>query len=91
MKISKPWLIYSFLISRGNESTLQLDPKCVNRNIDKMSKELNTLLSIMYRGLIRTSLKIEEEYENDIPDHIARTITENGRTIKLDSQSFRKE
>jgi hypothetical protein len=40
---------------------------------------------------VRVSLEIEAEIPSGTPDHVVRTVTENGRTLKFTSQGFEKD
>ena len=40
---------------------------------------------------VRVTLEIEAEIPDGAPDNVVRTVTENGRTLKFDSQGFEKE
>ena len=46
-------------------------------------------------GLVGTTVKVTLEIEAEIPsgdpDHVVRTVTENGRTLKFTSQGFEKD
>jgi len=40
---------------------------------------------------VRVTLEIDAEIPSGAPEHVVRTITENGRTLKFTSQGFEKE
>ena len=40
---------------------------------------------------VTVTLEIEAEMSDGAPDHVVRTVTENGRTLKFTSQGFEKE
>lgn len=71
--------------------TVQLDPIRVTRDVGIIAEEVIAHLVGLDKARVRISLEIEADFENDVPDHIVRTVTENGRTLKFDSQGFEKE
>jgi hypothetical protein len=40
---------------------------------------------------VTVTLEIEAELPEGAPDHVVRTVTENGRTLRFTSQGFEKE
>ena len=40
---------------------------------------------------VTVTLEIEAEVPAGAPDHVVRTVTENGRTLKFTSQGFERE
>jgi len=40
---------------------------------------------------VKVTLEIEAEIPAGAPDHVIRTVTENGRTLKFSSQGFEEE
>ncbi len=71
--------------------TVQIDPIRVTRDVGTIAEEVIAHLTGMDKAHVRISLEIEAEFETDVPDHVVRTVTENGRTLKFDSQGFEKE
>ena len=40
---------------------------------------------------VRVTLEIEADIPSGAPEHVVRTVTENGRTLKFTSQGFEQE
>ena len=40
---------------------------------------------------VTVTLEVEAVIPAGVPDHVVRTVTENGRTLKFTSQGFEKE
>jgi hypothetical protein len=40
---------------------------------------------------VKVTLEIQADIPSGAPDHVVRTVTENCRTLKFDSQGFEKE
>ena len=40
---------------------------------------------------VRVTLKIEAEIPGSVPENVVRVVTENGRTLKFESQGFEQE
>lgn len=40
---------------------------------------------------VTVTLEIEAQMPNGAPDHVVRTVTENGRTLRFNSQGFERE
>ncbi|HWR20511.1 MAG TPA: hypothetical protein VN444_01470, partial [Verrucomicrobiae bacterium] len=71
--------------------TATLDSKRVGRDAGRIADEVVAHLA----GIVGANVKVTLEIEADIPsgasDHVVRTVTENCRTLKFDSQGFEQE
>ena len=57
----------------------------------KIGEEVISHLAGIFDATVRVKLEIEAEVPSGVPDHVVRTVTENGRTLKLTSQGFEEE
>ena len=48
-------------------------------------------LSGLVGAKVTVTLEIEAVVSNGVPDHVVRTVTENGRTLKFISHGFEGE
>ncbi|MFN8634269.1 MAG: Swt1 family HEPN domain-containing protein [Chloroflexota bacterium] len=68
--------------------TVTLDPSRPGRDASKIAEELIAHLSGLVGANVRVTLEIEAELPAGFPEHVVRTVTENGRTLKFSSQGF---
>lgn len=71
--------------------TVALDPARVGRDASRIADEVIAHLTGLVGANVRVTLEIEAEVPSGAPDHVVRTVTENGRTLKFTSQGFEKE
>jgi predicted AAA+ superfamily ATPase len=72
--------------------TVVLDPARVGRDAGRIADEVITHLVGLVGSSVRVTLEIEAEVLGGTPDHVVRTVTENGRTLKFEGNSgFEKE
>jgi hypothetical protein len=71
--------------------TVLLDEGRVGRDASRIADEVIAHLNGLVGVNVRVTLEIEAEIPAGAPDHIVRTVTENGRTLKFTSQGFEKE
>ena len=71
--------------------TATLDSKRVGRDAGRIADEIVAHLSGIVGANVKVTLEIEAEIPSGAPDHVVRTVTENCRTLKFDSQGFEKE
>lgn len=71
--------------------TATLDSKRVGRDAGRIADEVVAHLSGIVGASVKVTLEIEAEIPSGAPDHVVRTVTENCRTLKFDSQGFEKE
>ena len=71
--------------------SVSLDTTRVGRDASRIADEVISHLSGLIGATVRVTLEIEAELPNGAPDSVIRTVTENGRTLKFDSQGFEQE
>ena len=71
--------------------TVTLDTTRVGRDASLIAQEVIAHLAGLVGAKVKVTLEIEAEIPNGAPDHVVRTVTENSRTLKFDSQGFEKE
>jgi len=72
--------------------TVALDPARVGRDASRIADEVITHLVGLVGSNVRVSLEIDAEITAGVPDNVVRTVTENSRTLKFESNSgFEKE
>jgi hypothetical protein len=68
-----------------------LDTTRVGRDAGRIADEVVAHLAGILGAKVRITLEIEAEIPTGAPDHVVRTVTENCRTLKFDSQGFEME
>jgi len=71
--------------------TVTLDANRVGRDASRIADEVIAHLAGLVGAKVRVTLEIEAEIPSGAPDNVVRTVTENGRTLKFNSQGFEKE
>ena len=71
--------------------TVELDPARVGRDAGRIADEVISHLDGLVGAKLKVTLEIEAEIPSGAPDHVVRTVTENGRTLKFTSQGFEQE
>jgi len=64
-----------------------LDSERVGRDAGRIADEVLTHLVGLVGSSVRVTLEIEAEIPEGAPDHVVRTVTENSRTLKFNSNS----
>jgi predicted AAA+ superfamily ATPase len=68
-----------------------LDPQRVGRDASRIADEVLTHLVGLVGSQVRVTLEIEVTMPDGAPDHVVRTVTENGRTLKFTDNGFERE
>ncbi len=71
--------------------TATLDTTRVGRDAGRIADEVVAHLAGILGAKVKITLEIEAEIPSGAPDHVVRTVTENCRTLKFDSQGFEAE
>ena len=71
--------------------TVTLDATRVGRDASRIADEVIAHLVGLVGAGVTVTLEIEAEIPAGAPDHVVRTVTENGRTLKFTSQGFERE
>ncbi len=72
-------------------ASVHLDPTRIGRDAGKIAEEIVQHLSLLPDSEVEVVLEIQAEIPNGAPENVVRTVTENCRTLKFDSQGFEKE
>jgi hypothetical protein len=67
--------------------TVQLDSARVGRDAGRIADEVISHLVGLVGSNVTVTLEIEAEIPEGTPDHVVRTVTENGRTLKFQPNS----
>jgi len=68
--------------------TVILDSTRVGRDAGRIADEVISHLAGLVGSKVKVTLEIEADIPSGAPDHVVRTVTENGRTLKFNSQGF---
>lgn len=71
--------------------TVSLDPTRAGRDAGRIADEVIAHLSGLVGAEVQITMEIQATIPEGAPDHVVRTVTENGRTLKFDTQGFEKE
>ena len=66
----------------------RLDPERYQRDFAKVAAEVIASLAGLVGTSVEISLEITATNADGFPEHVTRTVTENARTLKLDSYGF---
>jgi len=76
---------------RRYHASVMLEPTRVGRDAGEVANEVIAHLAGLVGSTVRVTLEIEAEIPAGVPDHVVRTVTENGRALKFTSQGFERE
>jgi hypothetical protein len=71
--------------------SVRLDATRVGRDAGRIADEVISHLSALVGSEVTITLEIEAQVPNGVPETTVRTVTENSRTLKFDTQGFEKE
>lgn len=72
--------------------TVVLDPARVGRDASRIADEVITHLVGLVGSNVKITLEIDADIPAGVPDNVVRTVTENSRTLKFESNSgFERE
>jgi hypothetical protein len=71
--------------------SVTLDATRVGRDAGRIADEVISHLTALVGSEVKVTLEIEAQVPNGIPENTVRTVTENSRTLKFDTQGFEKE
>lgn len=78
-------------ILRRFYGNVDIDAMRINRDTSTIANEVIQHLTALKGATIKITLEIEAEIPEGVPDDVARTVMENCRTLKFNSQSFEQE
>jgi hypothetical protein len=73
------------------QGSVRLDPTRVSSQADKIAVEVIQHLASLMNANVTVTLEIQAIVPNGVPEHVARTVTENCRTLKFTQQGFETE
>ena len=65
-----------------------LDADRIGRDAGRLAEEVVSHLTSLVGATVRVTLEIEATVPNGAPTHVVRTVLENGKTLKFESQGF---
>jgi predicted AAA+ superfamily ATPase len=71
--------------------TISLDPERVGRDAGRIAEEVVAHLTGIVGANVRVILEIEAQVVDGISETVERTVMENARTLKFESQGFERE
>jgi predicted AAA+ superfamily ATPase len=71
--------------------TVALDPSRVGRDAGRIAEEVIAHLVALVGSDVRVTLEVEADVPSGVPEGVVRTVTENARTLRFDSQGFEKD
>ncbi len=71
--------------------SVHLNPARIGRDAGKIAEEIVQHLTLLQDANVEVVLEVRADIPNGAPDNVVRTVTENCRTLKFDSQGFEKE
>jgi hypothetical protein len=76
---------------RRFHGSVRIDPSRMVRDAGRIADEVIAHLATQRGVDVTVTIEIEAHLPNGASDQLARTVTENSRTLKFDSQGFEKE
>jgi hypothetical protein len=76
---------------RRFHGTVVLDTARVGRDASRIADEVIVHLAGLVGSTVKVTLEVEAEIPDGVPDNVVRTVTENGRTLRFESQEFEAE
>ena len=71
--------------------SVELDPVRMGRDAGQIADEVVAHLAGLVGSTVQVTLEIAAKIPDGTPDHVVRTVTENGQTLKFRSHGFEKE
>lgn len=65
-----------------------LNPTRLSRDVDAIATSVVQYLAGLLDARLKITLEIDAEIPSGAPENVVRTVTENCRTLKFDSQGF---
>lgn len=70
---------------------VKIDPTRLGRDAGRIAEEVLSHLIGLHGADCDVTLELEARIPDGVPDTVVRTVTENCRTLKFDSQEFERE
>lgn len=71
--------------------TVSLDSVRIGKSAGYIAEEIIAHLGALVNSDVKVTLEIEANIPDGIPDNIIRTVTENAKSLKFDTQGFEEE
>jgi predicted AAA+ superfamily ATPase len=71
--------------------SVKLDPARLNRDAAQVSTEVLQHLTSLVGSDVEVTMEIQAHVADGIPENVARTVSENCKTLKFQSQGFERE
>jgi hypothetical protein len=78
-------------VLRRYHGSVKLDPERLGRDAGRIAEEIVQHLVALRGAHVEVTLDIAADIPGGAPEHVVRTVTENGRTLKFTSQGFEEE
>jgi hypothetical protein len=78
-------------LPRRYHGSVSLNPTRVGRDAAVIAEEILSHLVGLVGADVKVTLEIEATVVNGVPENVVRAVTENGKTLKFESQGFEKE
>jgi hypothetical protein len=75
-------------VLRRFHGSATLNPTRLSRDVDAIASSVVQHLASLLNAKVKVSLEIEAEIPTGAPESVVRTVTENCRTLKFESQGF---
>ena len=75
-------------VLRRFHGSTTLNATRLSRDVDAIATSVVQHLTSLVDAKVKVSLEIEAEIPCGAPENVVRTVTENCRTLKFDSQAF---
>ena len=79
------------VLPRRFHGTVDLDPARVGRDASHIAEEVIAHLAGLPGAVVTVTLEIDAKLPDGASDQVVRTVTENSRTLKFNSQGFERE
>ena len=70
---------------------MRLEPERLVRDASHIAEEIVQHLVALRGAHVEVTLDIAAHMPEGAPEHVVRTVTENGRTLRFTSQGFEKD
>jgi hypothetical protein len=68
-----------------------LDSTRVGRDAGRIADEVIAHLAGLVGSTVKVTLEIDAQAPGGVPENVVRTVTENSRTLKFNTQGFEEE
>lgn len=72
-------------------ASVRLDTTRIGRDAGRIAEEIVQHLALLPDAIVEVVLEVQADVPNGVPENVVRTVTENCRTMKFNSQGFEME